>query len=294
MEHLSRGHLAPETLARLVDEVPSPTERTHLNRCRRCRDELDALQSQTLGLSHLPDLRPPSGDWASLETRLRSEGLIRAPETPARGGTHGVRGRAGTFQAARRGRVAPGWQWAAAILLLVGGAGLGAGTMSALGEGGTGNGGLVAGPGTPPPSSANLDAVPVALGLWGGGGPESLEEAEELVRLTESWYRSALLRYREEAARGRGDGGPSGSGQRALGPGEFSSPRAMIAGAGGGDEDLLTRYIALEALLAAGQAAIREAPTDPFLNGLLVNMQAEREAALRGMRMVSREEGVWY
>lgn len=264
MEHLSRGHLAPETLARLVDEVPTPTERTHLNRCRRCRDELDALQVQTLGLSHLPDLRPPSGDWASLEPRLRAEGLIHADEDPAdrrvdrvfRGGSGSGRG--------PRGREMPGWaQWAAAVALLLGGAGLGAGVVTATADVGMAGGGTTAA-GSSSSVARDLSAVPAALGLWGSGGPTSVEEAEELVRLTESWYRSALLRYREEAARGSIDGDP------------------------------LTRYIALEALLAAGQAALREAPTDPFLNGLLVNMQAEREASLRGIRTVSEEEGVWF
>jgi len=264
MEHLSRGHLSPETLARLVDEVPSAGERTHLNRCRRCRDELDAMQVQTLGLSHLPDLRPPQGDWESLEPRLRSEGLIREGET--RSGSRPTR------QARRhhdsmgdpRGRAVAGWtRWAAAVLLVLGGAGLGVGAVTALGEGGMGAGSMAEGPGVPSPAR-DLAAVPAALGLSGGGGPATLEEAEELVRLTETWYRSALLRYRDQAARGRSEADP------------------------------LDRYIALEALLAAGQAALREAPTDPFLNGLLVNMQAEREAALRGIRTVSREEGVWY
>jgi len=264
MEHLSRGHLNPETLARLVDEVPSPGERAHLNRCRRCRDELDAMQVQTLGLSHLPDLRPPQGDWDSLEPRLRSEGLIGEGDSrpgspphrntsPDRGPFRGVRNRGGA-----------GWtRWAAAVLLVLGGAGVGAGAVTVLADGTRGGGSVASGPGASSPAR-DLAAVPAALGLWGEGGPASVEEAEELVRLTETWYRSALLRYREEAGRGWGDADP------------------------------LDRYIALEALLAAGQAALREAPTDPFLNGLLVNMQAEREAALRGIRTVSQEEGVWY
>ncbi|CAN5735587.1 hypothetical protein BH23GEM11_BH23GEM11_15610 [soil metagenome] len=264
MEHVSRGHLDSETLARLVDDVPSPTERTHLNRCRRCRDELDALQVQTLGLSHLPDLRPPQGDWDSLEPRLRAEGLIRADHArPARQAAGGTRHVGGSARARRRGDVAGWTRWAAAVVLLLGGAGLGAGAVTVLGDGVRPGGSSVAGPGV---SSAarDLAAVPAALGLWGTGGPASAEEAEELVRLTESWYRSALLRYREEAGRGWGD------------------------------DDPLTRYIALEALLAAGQAALTEAPTDPFLNGLLVNMQAEREAALRGIRTVSQGEGEWF
>jgi len=264
MEHLSQGHLSPETLARLVDDVPSPDERAHLNRCRRCRDELDAMQVQTLGLSHLPDLRPPQGDWESLEPRLRSEGLIREEEPRTGSRPHPNTRHDRDWITGIRSAEGAGWtRWAAAALLVIGGAGLGAGAVTALGDGAR-PGGSAASARVASSPARDLAAVPTALGLLGEGGPGSVEEAEELVRLTENWYRSALLRYREEAGRGWGETDP------------------------------LDRYIALEALLAAGQAALREAPADPFLNGLLVNMQAEREAALRGIRTVSGEEGVWY
>ncbi len=41
------------------------------------------------------------------------------------------------------------------------------------------------------------------------------------------------------------------------------------------------RFAALDALVATTQAAVREAPADPFLNGMLISTLAERQAALR-------------
>ena len=50
--------------------------------------------------------------------------------------------------------------------------------------------------------------------------------------------------------------------------------------------DAQRRYAALEYFLAAGEAAVREAPADPFMNGLLASVRAERQAA---RTMVLRE-----
>jgi hypothetical protein len=284
-------HLTSEALARLVDESPTPEERGHLNRCRRCRDELDALQAQTLGLSHLPDLRPPRADWDLLEGRLREEGLVHdiVPSAlePVQGSGSpslrrvgdGVRppserGRTGTDTAFLPTRWLAGAtprRIAAGVALVVAGATLGAGTTAALAgggdalfrDGGPRSGEMALQGGSPGGSSGGLPAslagVPEALGLDAPLRALSVEEAEEAVRLTESWYLSALLRYRDRL----GSEGP----------------------------DPLSRYLALETLMAAGQAALRDAPTDPFLNGLLVNMHAEREAALQGIRTAGLPTG---
>jgi hypothetical protein len=262
-------HLTTEALARLVDEVPTPDERGHLNRCRRCRDEFDALQAQTMGLSHLPDLRPPRGDWESLEVRLRGEGLIRASEE------WGDRGGAGSARRGQRSGQASWQRVAAAALLLALGAGAGAGGMALAADGsaGTPPGRVAAGSGVVPGSglaALDLPAIQAALGLDARGATLSLEEAEELVQATESWYLSALLRDRDRVGAESGEGGPR----------EWSDP--------------VSRYAALEALMAAGQAAIREAPADPFLNGLMMNVRAEREAVLRGIRSAAASEGEWY
>ena len=243
-------HLNLEALARLVDEAPNPDERRHLEGCPSCSDELEALRDQTTGLAHLPDLRPSREGWTDLERRLRVEGLIGR-------GAHRAGAGGGDPNGDRR---SPWLQAAAGLALLLAGAGMGMGAGSILG-----------GPdGTPSPHTAG-DPLPSSVVAVLDEDPASsdltLEDAEALVRLTEGWYRSALVRYREQLAR---EGEP------------FQ-----------GEANPVTRYAALETLLAASRAAVREAPTDPFLNGLLVNMTAERDATLRGIRASAPGEN-WY
>jgi hypothetical protein len=45
--------------------------------------------------------------------------------------------------------------------------------------------------------------------------------------------------------------------------------------------DPMSRFAALEAIVAAGRAAVQQAPADPFVNGLLVSALAERESLIR-------------
>lgn len=232
-------HLTPDALARLVDEPPTGAEAEHLDDCARCAAELDALQEQTEALAHLADLRPPQGAWEPLAARLRAEGLLR-PED----------GR--TRASALWWNRGPVMQAAAGLcLLLVGGAaGLGIGLTSH----------DVASPQAVAGGDAPAEAHPI-VGLAAldpeDAFPDGLttEEAAEFVRVTETWYMEALLRYRD----------------RLEGETPLSNP------------DPVGRWAALETLMAAGQAAVHQSPTDPFLNGLLANMQAEREATLRGM-----------
>lgn len=89
-----------------------------------------------------------------------------------------------------------------------------------------------------------------------------VEEAASAVRVAEENYVSALSRYRQLLAE-RGEDG--------------TDPRS--------------RFAALEYLVAAGQAAVRQAPADQFLNGLLASTLAEREAVLR---RISADGGNWF
>lgn len=84
----------------------------------------------------------------------------------------------------------------------------------------------------------------------------SVEEAARLVRLTERRYMDALVQYQQ-----------------------------MVVAEGGESAipDAEERFAALEYITRAGQAALREAPTDPFLNGLVASAVAEREAVLRSI-----------
>ncbi len=243
-------HLSLETLAHLVDGDPTPEQARHLEDCRRCRDELDALERQRESLSLLPSLRPPSAGWDELEARLRREGLLAEVGSGTRMGTAAEPGEGRGHRGG--GGWGPPWlQLAAGITLLL--VGMGAGVV-------------LSGPGGDSPDSAGVSARAPAeiedteslLAFLDPNAPApelTLEEAGELVELTEVWHRAALVQYRER-----------------LEETEGAAP-----------QDPLSRYAALEALMAAGRVAVREAPADPFLNGLLLNMQAERDATLRGL-----------
>ena len=62
-------HLSPETLSRLVNDLPSARDLRHLDSCEACAAELEMLRQQTTTLGRLPDMRPPQGDFESLEAR---------------------------------------------------------------------------------------------------------------------------------------------------------------------------------------------------------------------------------
>lgn len=155
-------HLTLEALARLVDEPSSPEEQAHLAVCSECVEHLDALREQGSALGRLPDVRPPLGDWAALEARMASEGLIN-PEP----------------NFLQRVVSTPNWmRAAAAVVLFVGGIGVGTsvgGSAAASQMGGTAS----------PASFASLDVSSVA----------TVDDAAALVRLKEREYRDALVQY---------------------------------------------------------------------------------------------------
>lgn len=97
-----------------------------------------------------------------------------------------------------------------------------------------------------------------------GTGIASVEEAATAVRTAEDDYVTAVSRYRELLAESGVDDG-------------------------GGDP--ASRFAALEHLVMVSQAAVRQAPGDPFLNGFLASATAERDAALR---MVSAGRDNWF
>ena len=92
----------------------------------------------------------------------------------------------------------------------------------------------------------------------------TVEDAAARVRLAEQDYVTAVAEYREMLARDGGEG----------------------QGA-----DPISRFAALEHLVMVSQAAVRQAPGDPFLNGFLASAMAERDAALR---MVSAGRDNWF
>jgi hypothetical protein len=222
-------HLSPETLARLVDEAPTAEERDHLDRCADCAEEFEWVRDTSEALGRLPDVRPPRGDWAVLEARLVSEGLVRSER--------------GWATALAR---TPGWmRGAAAVVLFLSGAGVGfaVDAPSARSAGATSGDG--------PFAFASVE-------------PTTVDEAAEAMQMAERVFVDALLRYRQMVDAESGD------------PGAVDPQR---------------RYAALEYFLAAGEAAVREAPADPFMNGLLASVRAERQAA---RNEVLRQAQDWY
>ncbi len=157
-------HLTPEALARLVDEAATREEHAHLANCAACVERLDAMRDQTAALGRLPDVRPPRGDWAMLEARMASEGLIH-PEP----------------NLLQRMASTPGWMRAAAALILfVGGVGVG------VGVGGSSGAQAAYLPGAATDASfASLDNATIT----------TAEDAAALVRLKEREYRDALVQY---------------------------------------------------------------------------------------------------
>jgi hypothetical protein len=82
----------------------------------------------------------------------------------------------------------------------------------------------------------------------------SVADAAAAVRVAEQNYVTAITRYQQL----------------------LTSESGIEAGV-----DPMSRYAALEHLAAVSQAAVRQAPGDLFLNGLLVSVLGEREATAR-------------
>jgi hypothetical protein len=96
----------------------------------------------------------------------------------------------------------------------------------------------------------------------------TLSEAEAAVRLAERQYMDALVQYRQLLDT---EGGGSARG---------TTPESRLA--------------ALEYLVAAGQAALEQAPADPVINGFLASALAERQATRQAtLRQVGSADD-WY
>jgi len=107
-------------------------------------------------------------------------------------------------------------------------------------------------------------AVTQAEARGAGGADRGANHASSTIEMAEQDYVAAVARYRELLAQGGGDAMPS---------------------------DPISRFAALEHLVAVSQAAVRQAPGDPFLNGFLASAMAERDAA---MQMVSASRDNWF
>ena len=100
------------------------------------------------------------------------------------------------------------------------------------------------------------------VALFASGGT-TVEDAAQAVRVAERTYMNAIARLREQ----------------------MRIESGLESGV-----DPMRRYAALEHLVAVSQAAVRQAPGDPYLNGILASVLGEREATAR---MVSRTDN-WF
>jgi hypothetical protein len=265
------SHLNPETLARLVDDAPDPAERTHLEACGACRQELEDMRADLAALQALPAIEPPPSHWQKLERQLAAEGLLRRPRMPL------------SWQAAAM-------RAAAAILVFLLGGAAGAAWMGERTEPG-----IMAAvdPNTtvldprivpqpieriepetrapvPPPVRSAARSGPGVLpvtdniltaALLSGRMPQTRDEATVFLSEAEALYMAALDRLAN------------------LGPDATTG-------------DPLTRIAALEGIVAITRAALGRAPADPVLNGYHITAIAQREAALR--QLASTTGGNWF
>lgn len=147
-----------------------------------------------------------------------------------------------------------GWmQAAAALVLFIGGTALGSRVLASPSEFDQGQGSAPAG----------LELIPVGTQAQ---PISNLAEAAEAVNIAERQYMDALLQYRQIM---------------------YSQGDPTYIG------DPTVRFAALEAIVAAGQAAVQQAPADPFLNGVLVSALAERQAALLRQASLTPGNGVF-
>ena len=109
---------------------------------------------------------------------------------------------------------------------------------------------------------AGLELVPVSSSVQPAS---NLTEAADAVNLAERLYIDALVQYRQIL---------DAQGEPSL----IGDPTSRVA--------------ALEGIVAAGRAAVQQAPADPFVNGVLLQALAEREAILRNASL-TRGNGVF-
>jgi hypothetical protein len=236
------SHLNLETLARLIDDSPDPTEAGHLDICAQCREDLEAMRADVMALQALPDVEPSEAQWIRLEARLEREGLMR-----------------------RNWRYQPALlRMAAALVIFV------LGGISAA---------LVMRPrdtqyitrnDAPAPAAVTQNASPASPEVSFAGAPvvnaaptvanaaapvqrreaRTAEEAATNLRAAESEYLTALTRFTELSGRVE-------------------------------EGDPVARLAALESIVATTRAALGRAPADPVINGYHLTAVAQRDALLR-------------
>ena len=237
-------HLSIDRLAALADEQPTADERRHLEGCAECAQEVAAHRSLLRMAGAERDVMGiPLTRWDSLAKKLRADGLISSePMSVTAEFAAPVGKRAPSARAMMR--------FAAAIMLVVGGAVMGRASTGAplLPDGvlgGTTAGAVARGP-------FSEDQIPTTFA--------SVEEAQRYKELYEAAYRNAVtfLATNDSIVRGT--------------PGTPATMRARLA--------------ALDDVSRTMSEALRDAPYDPVINEFYINSFGQREATLRQLNTV--------
>ncbi|MCC6931018.1 MAG: hypothetical protein IT359_18650 [Gemmatimonadaceae bacterium] len=243
-------HLPIERLAELVDGGAMPAEREHLGACVSCTRELEAYRRLVvMAGDERRRIAPPLTAWDTLGEQLRAEGLLQGGATPARRATaHGGRRVGALADVARR--------VAAVLVLVAGGAVLGRMSTGmqvveavAL-RGGAGALGDSSARGAVPAGSAPSNVIPAS-----NAGNDFGTSQDALAALDQ-----AQRQYEQAAAW--------------LATHDTSSSEAA-------PEQYRTRLAALDRTAQTMQQAMRDAPSDPYINQYYLATLSAREQTLR-------------
>ena len=213
-------------------------------------------------LARIVSEEPSRPEWEHLEScpLCQSELMALKEQTDAIGALPDLRPPAGDWEALEarltseglvrtsglalrtsRFRTSGWFQAAAALVLFLGGTALG--SRGAAEQGGE--------PVAVRPVGSESALIPASVQV---PTATTLDEALRIRNLAERQYRDALVQYRQlyEA-----QGQPSYDG------------------------DPTSRLVALQAMIAGAQAGVRQAPADPFINGVLASALAERDVLLQ-------------
>jgi hypothetical protein len=245
----SAPHLSPERLAAFDLDPFTDAELGHLSACAACRGERDAVMTvvamgRQLGAEEVPAGLPRLVEWDAIAAGLRTAD-DGTSEGAGRAAMGAVEPRSRSTR--RRAVTLPPWRRAAAALLLVAG-GAFLGRMSASGS-------------TVPTARAVADAAevvgaavrPVSLDLYGAGDFGTVNDALAVLNRAQRDYERASL---------------------------WLAANDTTAH----DSDVFrARLAALDQMMAASRAALRDAPQDPVLNHYYLAAYSAREATLQAL-----------
>jgi len=226
------SHLHPERLAALADGEPTASEAAHLSSCSSCAREIVAHRRLLMmAWQERETLSAPLVSWETLAESLRSEGILR---DMVAGGSRG--GRTGGIRS-------PWWlQAAAAVVLLVGGMGIGRLSVATFG------GSETAATGEQSANTRYASNTDTTIAF------ASLAEAISVLQRAERDYRMAMM---------------------------YLAGQDTITRAADDPAIYRARLAALDEMAGVALDAVQQAPEDPLMNRYYLTTLGARDATLR-------------